>query len=137
MRIADILRRKRGNNTVVMIAPGESLERAARLMADHLIGALLVCDGQHNIFGIIAERDIVRAVAFHGPAALDLEARHITPADMPICRPSDRVNDVVGRMGKEGVHYMPVKDEAEKLVGIVSVGDLLKVGLAEKAEADT
>lgn len=136
MRIAEILRRKRGKNTVVMIAPGETLERAARLMADRLVGALLVCDGQHNIFGVIAERDIVRAVAFHGPQALDMEVRHITPADMPVCRPSERVSDVVARVAKEDVRYLPVKDEAEKLLGIVSVGDLLKVGLAEKAEQD-
>lgn len=135
MRIADILRRKRDKNTVVMIAPGETLERAARLMTDRLVGALLVCDGQHKIFGVIAERDIVRAVAFHGPAALDMEVRHVTPADMPICRPMDRINDVVARVAQEDVRYLPVKDEAEALVGIVSVGDLLKVGLTEKAEA--
>lgn len=137
MRIADILSRKRGTNTVVMIAPDETLERAARLMADRLVGALLVCDGKHNIYGVIAERDIVRAVAFNGPEALDLEVRHVTPADMPICRPTDRVNDAVARVAKEGVRYMPVKDENEKLVGIVSVGDLLKVGLTEKAEEET
>lgn len=64
MRIADILSRKRGKNTVVMIAPDETLERAARLMADRLVGALLVCDGDHNIYGVTAERDIARAVAF-------------------------------------------------------------------------
>jgi CBS domain-containing protein len=137
MRISDILRRKRGRNTVVMIAPDASLERAARLMADRLVGALLVCDGRHNIFGVIAERDIVRAVAFHGPSALDMEVRLITPADTPICRPTDRVNDVVVRVAREGVRYLPVKDESETLVGIVSVGDLLKVGLAEKAETET
>ena len=136
MRIADILRRKRGRNTVDTIAPEETLERAARLMADRLVGALVVCDGRHNIYGVVAERDIVRAVAFQGPEALDLQVRHVTPADMPICRPSDRINDVVQRMAIEGVRYLPVKDESEKLVGIVSVGDLLKVGLTEKAEEE-
>jgi len=136
MRIADILSRKRGKNTVVTIAPEETLERAARLMADRLVGALVVCDGKHNIYGVIAERDIVRAVAFQGPEALDLKVQHITPADMPVCRPSERVNDVVERVAKEGVRYMPVKDNSDKLVGIVSVGDLLKVGLTEKAEED-
>ncbi len=136
MRIADILSRKRGKTTVVMIAPEETLERAARLMADRLVGALVVCDGKHNIYGVIAERDIVRAIAFQGPEALDLQVRHITPADMPVCRPSERVNDVVQRVASEGVRYLPVKDEEDKLVGIVSVGDLLKVGLAEKAEEE-
>jgi CBS domain-containing protein len=137
MRIIDILRRKRGKNTVVMIAPHETLERAARLMADHLVGALVVCDSKHNLFGVVAERDIVRAIAFHGPGALDLKVQHITPAEMPVCRPSDRVNQVVQRVANEGVRYLPVKDESGQLIGIVSVGDLLKVGLTEKAEDET
>jgi CBS domain-containing protein len=136
MRIADILRRKRGRNTVVMIAPDATLERAAKLMADHLVGALVVCDSKHNLFGVIAERDIVRAIAFHGPSALNLKVQHITPADMPVCQPSDRVNQVVQRVASEGVRYLPVKDESGQLIGIVSVGDLLKVGLAEKADED-
>ncbi len=136
MRIADILSRKRGRNTVITIAPEETLERASRLMTDRLVGALVVCDGKHNIYGVIAERDIVRAIAFQGPEALDLKVQHITPADMPVCRPSERVNDVVERVAKEGVRYLPVKDASEKLVGIVSVGDLLKVGLMEKAEEE-
>lgn len=55
---------------------------------------------------------------------------------MSICRPTDRVNEVVARVAQEGVRYIPVKDENEKLVGIVSAGDLLKVGLVEKAEEE-
>lgn len=136
MRIADILSRKRGKNIVVTIAPEETVERAARLMADRLVGALVVCDGKHNIYGVIAERDIVRAIAFHGPEALDLKVQHITPADMPVCHASELVNDVVQRVAAEGVRYLPVKDESEKLAGIISVGDLLKVGLMEKAEEE-
>jgi CBS domain-containing protein len=130
MRIADILRRKRGRNTVVTIAPEETVERAARLMADRLVGALVVCDRQGSLFGVIAERDIVRTLAFNGPAGLDLKVQHVTPEEMPVCQPSDAINDVVARVANEGVRYLVVKDEG-RMVGIVSMGDLLKSGLKE------
>lgn len=136
MRIADILRRKRGKTTVVTIAPEETLERAAKLMADRLVGALVVCDRKGNLFGVIAERDIVRALAFNGAEALDLKVQHVTPADMPVCSPDDAVNEVVERVGSEGVRYLVVKD-AGRMVGIVSVGDLLKIGLEEKSDDPT
>jgi CBS domain-containing protein len=133
MRIAEILRRKRGKNTVVTIAPEETLERATKLMADRLVGALVVCDRKGNLFGVIAERDIVRALAFHGPEALDLKVQHVTPADMPVCKPDDRVNDVVERVAAEAIRYLVVKDDG-RMVGIISMGDLLKSGLAEKSD---
>ncbi len=135
MRIADIMRRKRDRNTVVTIAPEETLERAAKLMADRLVGALVVCDRKGNLFGVIAERDIVRALAFHGPEALDLKVQHVTPADMPVCSPADAINDVVERVGAEEVRYLVVKHEG-RMIGIVSVGDLLKAGLAEKTDEE-
>jgi CBS domain-containing protein len=133
MRIADILRRKRGKNTVITIAPEETLERAAKLMADRMVGALVICDRKGNLFGVIAERDIVRALAFNDAAALDLKVQHVTPADMPVCSPGDAINDVVERVGAEGVRYLVVKEEG-RMIGIVSVGDLLKAGLAEKTD---
>jgi len=133
MRIADLLRRKRGRNTVVVIAPEETLERASKLMTDRLVGALVVCDRQGRLFGLIAERDIVRALAFHGPDGLDLQVQHFTPAEMPVCQPSDAINDVVRRAATESLRYLVVKDEG-RMVGIVSVGDLLKSGLKEPAD---
>jgi CBS domain-containing protein len=131
MRIADILHHK--GSGVVTVSPTETLEQAARLLADRLIGALVVCDQYGRVQGVLSERDIVRALATHGAWALSMRVAQAILADTPTCRPSDQVKDVMERITVRRVRHLPVM-EGERLIGIVSIGDVLKSRLREKTD---
>lgn len=131
MRIADLLQKK--GSGVVTVAPTETLEQAARLLAERLIGALVVCDQYGRVQGVLSERDIVRALAKHGQWALSMRVAQAMPGDTPICHPADQVKDVMEQITVRRVRHLPVLD-GERLVGIVSIGDALKSRLREKSD---
>lgn len=129
MRIADVLHQKGGG--VVTIAPTETIGHAAEVLAERLIGALVVCDQYGRLQGVLAERDIIRALAAHGAAALGQKVAQAMPADTPTCHPEDQVKEVMERITVRRVRHLPVLD-GDRLVGIVSIGDVLKSRLREK-----
>jgi CBS domain-containing protein len=131
MRIADILHHK--GSGVVTVAPTATLEEAARLLTDRLIGALVVCDRYGRVQGVLAERDIVRALAKHGGWGLSMRVAQALPADTPSCRLADQVKDVMELITVHRVRHLPVMD-GDRLVGIVSIGDVLKSRLREKSD---
>ncbi|HEY8567258.1 MAG TPA: CBS domain-containing protein [Beijerinckiaceae bacterium] len=115
---------------VITINPDHSLADAAQLLAGRRIGAVVVADGQRRVLGILSERDIVRALARQGGGALDEPAsRHMT-AEVVTCRREAAINDVMEMMSTGKFRHVPVV-EGERLVGIVSIGDIVKHRLAE------
>jgi CBS domain-containing protein len=131
MRIADILHRK--GSGVFTIAPSETVERAVQVFADRVIGALVVCDHFGRFQGILAERDVIRMLALHGPAALAMKIQHVVAADAPTCTPNDTVKDVMSWITVRRVRHLPVL-EGGRVVGVVSIGDVLKSRLQEKSD---
>ena len=130
MLISAILHTK--GSAVVTIAPDVTVAEGARALATYGVGALVVSvDGEH-ITGILSERDVARAVGVKGAAALDLTIAELMTAEVTTCRLGDTVDRLMEIMTAQRVRHLPVVDGADrKLVGIVSIGDVVKSRLEE------
>jgi CBS domain-containing protein len=128
MTVSAILSTK--GNDVATAAPHRSLQEIAAILAERRIGAILITGADGSVKGILSERDIVRAIATHGAAALDDPAsRHMT-ANVITCRRDDLIADVMTEMTKGRFRHMPVVERG-RLVGIISIGDVVKHRIAE------
>jgi len=123
MIVKNILNNKRGN--VVTIKPTADLTAAVKLLAEQRIGAVVILGADHRIVGILSERDIVRALAEHGPTALNKPVSQVMTRDVKTCTEDDSVEGLMGRMTTGKFRHMPVVQQG-KLVGIVSIGDVVK-----------
>ncbi len=127
MTVARIINEK--GRDVVTTSPGASLADVAGLLSEKRIGAVLVVDGP-ELLGILSERDIVRALARHGAAALDKLAADCMTARVVTCRPEDTINDVMQKMTTGRFRHVPVLENG-RLAGVVSIGDVVKRRIAE------
>jgi CBS domain-containing protein len=130
MIVSQILRDK--GTGVLTIAPEASAVEAARVMNERRVGALVVRRGHGKLDGIISERDIVTALAEHGPEATERPVRALmTPAERLItCSPTDTVDRITAVMTDRRVRHLPVL-EGGRLAGIISIGDVVKARLRE------
>ena len=136
MVIASILKTK--GNRVVSLAPDQTILEAARLLAEHRIGAALVRDPAGELLGILSERDIVGGMAAHGPGTTGLKATQFMTRDLVTIRPETLVTEALSLMTQRRVRHLPVLDASGGLVGLVSIGDLVKHKISEiEAEAQT
>ena len=117
MRISDVMTRE-----VATVRPDQTAREAANFMLNADAGSIPVTEGD-RLIGMITDRDIaIRGVALgHGP---DTPVREIMTSGIVCARTSDSVEDVASKMSEAQVRRLPVIDESEKLVGIVSLGDL-------------
>jgi CBS domain-containing protein len=123
MLIAEVLRRK--GSLVATVTPDSSVALAVGRLAEHGVGALVVSvDGAH-IDGIVSERDVVRHLHHAGARLLDERVRTIMTVDVRTCSPNDTVDDLMVVMTEHRIRHLPVV-EGEALVGIVSIGDVVK-----------
>jgi CBS domain-containing protein len=123
-----ILTRK--GSTVCTIEPRASVADAAKSLAYHGIGALVVVDAGGQTVGIISERDIVRALSAKGGTALQTPVAQVMTREVTICSRQDKVVDLMRRMTEGRFRHFPVIEEG-LLVGIVSIGDIVKSRLDE------
>ena len=133
MTVEHILRSK-GRN-VVTVEPDRTLIEVAKLLSEQRIGAVLVGDAFRPVLGILSERDIVRAVAARGPAALEEPISRFMTGKVETCTGEAAINEVMEMMTTGKFRHVPVV-EGGRLVGIVSIGDIVKHRLAE-VEAET
>jgi CBS domain-containing protein len=110
---------------VVTIDPAESLAQAIKILAQKRIGAALVLGADRRIAGIISERDIVRALAERGAAALDEPVSRTMTRKVETCGESESVASIMERMTAGKFRHLPVVDQG-RLVGLVSIGDIVK-----------
>src|SRR3954468_13758898 len=115
---------------VVTIEPERTLLETARLLDEKRIGAVVVSDADHPVLGIISERDIARAVAQRGAAALDEPVSQHMTAKLFTCTRSCTVSEIMGIMTDQKVRHVPVV-EGGRLGGMISIGDIVKHRLAE------
>lgn len=116
---------------IVSMSPQATIHEACRLLAEHRIGAILVLDGD-RVAGMFSERDVVRAMTEKGGAALDIPVSEVMTRDVLTCKPEDSVDDIMAVMTARRVRHLPVLAEGQ-LVGIVSIGDVVKHRLDEAA----
>jgi CBS domain-containing protein len=117
---------------VVTAVPGESLHRIAQLIAEYRIGAVLVLDKEGRPAGIVSERDIVNTTAAFGAAALTRTAGEVMTRGLVTCKPADTADDILSVMTNNRVRHLPVMEEGQ-LIGIVSIGDVVKRKLDDAA----
>lgn len=119
----------KGSN-VVTIEPTATIAAAAKLLAQHRIGAALVHGPDHRIAGILSERDIVRALAERGSAALDESVGQVMTRKVVTCAPTETVGTIMQRMTAGKFRHVPVLEDG-RLAGVVSIGDVVKFRLQE------
>ncbi len=110
---------------VTTIEPIATLESGIRILAERGIGALVVLGADDRVIGILSERDIVQALAEQGAGALTESLARIMTRKVSTCTQSETVNSIMKQMTEGKVRHVPVIEE-ERLVGIVSIGDVVK-----------
>jgi signal-transduction protein with cAMP-binding, CBS, and nucleotidyltransferase domain len=115
---------------VVTIEPHRTLADTAQLLDERRIGAVVVSDADHPVLGIISERDIARAIAQRGAAALNEPVSQHMTAKLSTCTRSCSVSNLMDLMTDRRVRHGPIV-EAGQLRGIISIGDVVKHRLAE------
>jgi CBS domain-containing protein len=127
MLIAHVLRDK---GAVVHTLQGDAtLEEAARALDSQKIGALVVLDGDGVVIGVLSERDVVRVVARRGPEALSESVASAMSRHVVTAEPDETVDDGLARMTDRRIRHLPVLLNGQ-LVGIISIGDLVKHRIA-------
>ena len=131
MRIADILRIK--GHEVYTILANHTVEEAAQLLCKKHVGALIVRGLRGELAGILSERDVIRGIAEAGPGILQQPVRELMSPDVITCTPDDLINKMLAVMTVHRIRHLPVI-EGEHLVGMISIGDLVKHRLQEKIQ---
>jgi CBS domain-containing protein len=126
MRVADVLSAKGAN--VLSVRADKTLAAAINLMAVSKIGSIVVVDASNRPLGIVSEPDIVAAISTNGGACLTQDVRQALRAPPPKCGPEESVGAALARMTRDRVRYLLVV-ESERLLGLVSIGDLVKARL--------
>lgn len=133
MLVSQILRAK--GDTVFTIKPADTVGMVAELLHSRGVGALVVIDAE-RVVGIVSERDVVRAIASHGEPAMHRPVSDFMTANVLFADPGETVDSLLSRMTDRRIRHLPVCKN-ERLVGIVSIGDLVKWKISEvEAEAD-
>jgi CBS domain-containing protein len=132
MSVAAILQGK--PERLIGLPDSKSLADAAKLLTQEKIGALVVRNAGGDMISIVSERDIVRAIAHEGVGVLERPVSTIMTRDVICCTPTDSVAEVMGMMTARRFRHLPVKSNG-KLIGMVSIGDVVKARV-EEAEGE-
>lgn len=132
MRVASVLDRKKLD--LITVEPDCPVSEAVTLLDRHNIGSLPVVDGAGKLCGIFSERDVLRGLSRQGREFCGQSVSRSMTKNVVVCAPRDSIHEAIGRMSDHGVGQLPVMDE-DRLVGIVSVGDLIRV-MHESAEEE-
>jgi CBS domain-containing protein len=128
MTVSNILAGK--GREVVTIEPNINLTEAVHVLTEKRIGAAVILGADRHIAGIISERDIVRALAERGAAALDEPVSRTMTRKVETCNENETVANIMERMTAGKFRHLPVVAQG-RLAGIVSIGDIVKHRLRE------
>jgi CBS domain-containing protein len=128
MTVKTILSTK--GNEVITIEPTATLETASGVLAARRIGALVVLGADHRVIGILSERDVVRALSEAGIAALQQPVAQAMTRTVVTCCEADKISEIMEQMTRGRFRHIPVVAQ-ERLIGIVSIGDVVKQRLLE------
>ncbi len=131
MLVQQILTSK-GDHGVITVAPGTSVQQVAELLSSKRIGAVIVSQDGKAAKGIVSERDIVRELGRRGAACLSDPVESLMTAKIVSCTRSEGTDAVLGRMTDGRFRHMPVIEEGQ-MVGLISIGDVVKARLMELA----
>jgi len=133
MSVVQILKSK--PRDITTLPPQRTIAEAAGVMAERRIGAVIITTPEGGIAGILSERDVVRAMAQHGAPALDHPLSQHMTLKVTTGKEADSIRDIMELMTVGKFRHLPIV-ESGRLIGIVSIGDVVKHRLAEmEAEA--
>lgn len=127
-RVKDVLTVK--GEDVWSIDPGASVYDAMQLMADKEVGALMVMEGA-KLVGVISERDYARKVVLHGRSSQTTQVKEIMTSHVVYAQPEENIEQCMALMTEKRVRHLPVIEEG-RLVGVISIGDLVKSIISEQ-----
>ena len=127
MTVSAILDTKKGNN--ITLQTSASLADVCSTLAKNRIGTVLILSGS-NLVGIVSERDVVRLLAASGPDALKENVQSCMTKKLVTCTRSDTVSLVMERMTAGRFRHVPIVENGD-LLGIISIGDVVKYRIAE------
>jgi CBS domain-containing protein len=130
MTVKAILSRK--GSDIITIEPTATLADAVKLLAERRIGAVVVTGAERRVVGILSERDIVRTLAEQGERTLAAPVSESMTRKVVTCGEAETISEVMERMSAGKFRHIPVIEQG-KLVGIVSIGDVVKWRLEEMA----
>lgn len=120
------------NRPLVSVAPTDTVQKALALLAEHDIGAVLVLD-RNRVAGIFSERDFARKVGLPGRSFLATTVREVMSDHVFYVTPAQTVEECLAIMTDRHIRHLPVVDEDQKLLGILSIGDLVKATISLQA----
>jgi CBS domain-containing protein len=131
MTIASILKQK--GHEVAHVEPNATIAEVTHVLHRRRIGAVVVCSERMDLLGILSERDIVAALAEHGASALDLHAEQLMTHHVTTAMPRTSVAEAMSMMTSGRFRHLPIM-EHNRLVGLVSIGDVVKARLGQQEQ---
>ncbi len=128
MHVSEILAKK--GNDVVTVGPDDTIGAAADILAERRFGALVVSTGDGRIDGILSERDLVRGLAQYKETLREQTVASLMTSPVKTCVASDKTEGLMERMTEHRIRHLPV-EEGGRLVGMISIGDVVKVRVSE------
>lgn len=128
MNVKHILSQKGAD--VLTLEPTATLADAMDILAKRRIGALVITGADHRIVGIISERDVVRAIVENGTGILPSPVSETMTRKVVTCGQNETIAEIMGRMTAGKFRHVPVVEQG-RLIGIVSIGDIVKARLEE------
>jgi CBS domain-containing protein len=115
---------------IITVRPTDVVRTATEVLAKHRIGAVIVSGDGAMVDGILSERDIVRALGTHGVGCMGQTVQELMTAEVIGCHPDDSATSVMEKMTDGRFRHMPVIDGG-RMIGVISIGDVVKARLAE------
>jgi CBS domain-containing protein len=130
MNAAAILKRK--GSLVVTVFPDASVREAMRVLIKHAVGSLIVLGEARNVVGIITERDIFRLSYEHEGKIMDIPVSAVMTTNLIVALPSDSLDYLKAMMTENRIRHLPVMNDG-KLIGVISIGDIIREEVSEAA----
>jgi CBS domain-containing protein len=112
--------------------PDDSLNQAAGIMWERDCGLVPVVEGEgRRLVGVVTDRDLCMASYFHGTNLKEIPVREVMSTGVRACRPSDEISEAEETMRAVQVHRLPVVDDADQLLGLLSLADLAREAASE------
>ena len=131
MLVSHILKSK-SDDGVVMLPPGTTVAKLAEVLSARRIGAVVISRDGRVVDGIVSERDVVREIGRRGPACLPDRVESLMTARVTTCARNDSADEVLAIMTEGRFRHLPVVENGQ-MVGLISIGDVVKARLSELA----